>query len=66
MVVVKGVLLLTSLVLLLIPVALLYALNDRSLGFKLGIVVGFMTLFAASLLYTTKARRHEIFVAFAT
>ena len=63
---VKVLLLLLALILLIVPVALLYTLNNITIGSKLGIVVGFMTLFAGSLLYTTKAKRHEVFVSAAT
>ena len=64
--VVKGLLLLISLILLVVPVALLYIFNTSAIGIKLGIIVAFITLFATALLFTTRARRHEIFVSAAT
>lgn len=63
--VMKLLVLLLSMILLLVPVALLYLLTV-SAWVKLGIIFAFTALFTAATLYLTRAKQHEVFVSLAT
>jgi hypothetical protein len=62
----KLIVLLISMVLLLLPVALLYLLNTTPSWVKLVIIFVFVILFTTVTLYLTKAKRNEVFVSVAT